>query len=160
MENVLLGISVKVKEFKGDEETENWPFRELVGSLVWLAISTRPEKFHFSSGCYEVLFRAESHPLEEALGILGYIINGTSGLGITITFQKGKIILVGIYLEIFADADYASKATDRRRMCLAEHLCGEGEVIVGFPGRRNVLHFLTSEAEYVALHDAVKKLLF
>ena len=36
----------------------------------------------------------------------------------------------------------------------------EGEVIVGFPGRRNVLHFLTSEAEYVALHDAAKKLLF
>ena len=43
VENVLLGISVKLKEFKGDEETENWPFRELVGSLVWLAISTRPE---------------------------------------------------------------------------------------------------------------------
>ena len=41
------------------------------------------------SGCYEVLFRAESHPLEEALGILGYVINGTSGLGII--FQRGKI---------------------------------------------------------------------
>ena len=42
-EHVLLGISVKLKEFKEDEETENWPFRELVGSLVWLAISTRTE---------------------------------------------------------------------------------------------------------------------
>ena len=44
VENVLLEISVKLKEFKGDEETENWPFRELVGSLImWLAIFTRPE---------------------------------------------------------------------------------------------------------------------
>ena len=44
-----------------------------------------------------------------ALGILAYI-NGTSGFGIT--YQRGT--LAGISLEIFADADYASKATDRR----------------------------------------------
>ena len=71
-----------------------------------------------------MLFRAESHPLEEGLVILGYSINGTSGLGITITFQRGKIILVSIYLEIFADADYASIVTDRRHVSSGAIVCG------------------------------------
>ena len=42
-----------------------------------------------------------------ALGILEYI-NRTSEYGIT--FQRGT--LSGISLEVFADADYASKATE------------------------------------------------
>ena len=41
-----------------------------------------------------------------------------------------------------------------------EQLCVEVYVIVCYPVRRNMLHFLTSEAEYVALNDAVKELLF
>ena len=44
-----------------------------------------------------------------ALGILAYI-NGTSGFGIT--FQRGTITCVS--LEIFAEANYASKANDTR----------------------------------------------
>ena len=35
-------IGVKLEDFHEDEETESWPFRELVGVLMWLAISTRP----------------------------------------------------------------------------------------------------------------------
>ena len=44
-----------------------------------------------------------------ALGILGYAAR-TSSLGIT--FQRGTA--EGFHLVSFADADYASKATDRR----------------------------------------------
>ena len=42
VQNVPLGVSVKLEEFSEDDETENWPFRELVGSLMCLAISTHP----------------------------------------------------------------------------------------------------------------------
>ena len=42
-QNVPLRVSTKLDEFSEDEETKNWPFRELVGSLMWLAISTRPD---------------------------------------------------------------------------------------------------------------------
>ena len=54
-----------------------------------------------------------------ALGILVYM-SGTCGFGIT--FQRGT--LAGISLEVFADADYASKATDRRSVSSGVILCG------------------------------------
>ena len=43
VQNVPLGASVKLEELGEDEETKNWPVRELVRSLLSLAISTRPD---------------------------------------------------------------------------------------------------------------------
>ena len=42
VQNVPLRVGLKLEKFDEDEETESWPFRELVGDLMWLAISTRP----------------------------------------------------------------------------------------------------------------------
>ena len=42
VQSVLLKVVVKLEEFDEDEETV-WPFRELVGGLMWLAISTHPD---------------------------------------------------------------------------------------------------------------------
>ena len=43
VQSVPLKVGVKLEEFDENEETESWPFRELVGGLMWLAISTRPD---------------------------------------------------------------------------------------------------------------------
>ena len=42
VQNVSLRIGLKLDEFNVDEETESRPFREVVGDLMWLTISTRP----------------------------------------------------------------------------------------------------------------------
>ncbi|CAB1111466.1 unnamed protein product [Ectocarpus sp. CCAP 1310/34] len=56
------------------------------------------------------------------LGILGYVVR-TSDLGIT--FRRGS--LAGLSMEeVFADADYASKAADRRSVSGGLVMCGEG----------------------------------
>ena len=46
VQSVPLRVGVKLEKFDEDEETGSWPFRELVGGLMWLAISTRPDIFN------------------------------------------------------------------------------------------------------------------
>ena len=45
-QSVPLRVGVKLEEIDEDERVENWPFRELVGSLMWLSISL----FCFTAG--------------------------------------------------------------------------------------------------------------
>ena len=112
-----------------------------------------PRYFQRSSICCEILFHAESHPLEIG-GTLAYI-NGTSGF--VIICQKWTS--AGILLEVFADVDYASKATDRRSVPDGAIMCG-GAYVCWFSRTQICVTLFTSEAEYVALGDVVKELLF
>ena len=154
VQRVPLKIGVnKLEEFDENEETESWPFRELVGGW-WLTISTRPD----ISDAVRSVARYYSAPKtvhwKSALGILAYI-NGTCGFGIT--YQRGTT--VGISLEVFADADYASRATDRRSVSGGAIMCADG-CVFWFSRTQKCVTLSTSEAEYVALGDAVKELLF
>ena len=56
-------------------------------------------------------------------------------------------------------ADYASKATDRRSVSGGVIMCG-GASVCWFSRTQKCVTLSTSEAEYVALGDAVKELLF
>ena len=150
-QSVPLGVGVKLEEFNEDEIVENWPFRELVGSLMWLSISTRPDIANAVRAVARYCTAPRAIHWKAALGILEYI-NGTSEYGIT--FQRGT--LSGISLEVLADADYASKATDRRSVSGGVIMCGSASVC-WFSRTQKCVTLTTSEAEYVALGDAVKK---
>ena len=112
-------VGVKLEEFDEDEMVENWPFRELVGSLMWLSISTRPDIADAGRAVARYCTAPRAVNWKAALGILEYI-NGTSEYGIT--FQRGT--LSSISLEVFADADYASKTIDRRPISGGLIMCG------------------------------------
>ena len=62
-------------------------------------------------------------------------------------------------LEVFADAHYASKATDRRSVSGRAIICG-GACACWFSRRQKCATLSTSKVEYVALGDGVKELLF
>ena len=111
-----------------------------------------PRYFQRSSiGC-EVLFRIESHPLEIGAWYSRihqwYVWSG-------ITNQRGTS--VDTFLEVFANADYASKATDRRSVSGGAVMC-RGTCVCWFSRMQNYVTLSTSEAKYVALGDAVKEL--
>ena len=120
---------------------------------MWLAISTRPD---ISNAVSFARYCSTPKPIhwKAALGILAYI-NGTSDFGII--YQRGT--LASISLEVFADADYANKATDRRSVSGGAIMCG-GACVYWFFRTQKCVTLSTSEAEYVALGDAVKELLF
>ena len=150
VQSVPLKVGVKLEEFDENEETESWPFHELDGGFMWLAISIRPD----ISNAVRLVARYYSAPKaihwKSALGILAYV-NGTCGFGIT--DQRGTT--VGISLEVFADADYASRATDRRSVSGGAIMCAGG-CVCWFSRTQKCVTLSTSEAECVALGDAVK----
>ena len=153
-QSVPLRAGVKLEDFDEDEMIENWPFRELVGSLMWLSVLTRPDISNAVRAVARYCTAPRAIHWKVALGILEYI-NGTSEYGIT--FQRGTSS--SISLEVFADADYASKATDRWSVSGGVIMCG-GASVCWFSRTQECVTLSTSEAEYVALGDAVKKLLF
>ena len=119
-----------------------------------LAISTRPDISNVVRSIARYCSTSKVISWKAALGIHTYI-NNTSGFGIT--YQRGT--LAGTSLEIFADADYASKATDRRSVSGRAIMCG-GVCVCWFSRTQKCVTLSTSEAEYVALGDTVKELLF
>ena len=154
VQSVPLKVGVKLKNFDEDEETESWSFRELVGGLMWLAISTRPDISNAVRSVARYCSAPKAVHWKSALGILAYI-NGIYGFGIT--YQRGTT--VGISLEFFADADYASRAIDRMSVSGGAIMCG-GACVYWFSRTQKCVTFSTSEADYVALGDALKELLF
>ena len=89
-------------EPKGD-----WPYREAVGSLMWLSTMTRPD----ISNAVRAVARHSHNPTdrhwEAVLKIMAYL-HGTRGMGLT--FVRGS----GLNLTACNDAGYADKSNDRR----------------------------------------------
>ena len=153
-QSVPLRVGLKPDKFNEDEKVENWPFRELVGILMWLSISTRPDIVNAVRAVARYCTAPRAIHWKAALGILEYI-NGTSEYRIRV--QRGT--LSGISLEVFADANYASKATDRWSVSGGLIMCG-GASVCCFSRTQKCVTLSTSEAEYVTLGGAVKELLF
>ena len=120
---------------------------------MWLSPLTRPDIANAVRAVARYCTAPRAIHWKAALGILQYII-GTSEYGIT--FQRGT--LSSISLEVFADADYASEATDRRSVSGGLVMCG-GTSVCWFSRTQKSVTLSPSEAEYVALGDAVKELL-
>ena len=70
VQSVPLKVGVKLEEFDENEETESWPFRELVGGLMWLAISTRPDISKSVRSVARYCFAPKAVHWKSALGIL------------------------------------------------------------------------------------------
>ena len=136
---------------KADETGGDWPVREAIGSLMWLSTMTRPD-----INAVRAVARYAHAPTERLwqaiMKILSYI-NGTRSLGIT--YVRGS----GLSLNVFADADYASKENDRRSVSGIVVTLG-GTVVSHARKTQRVVSLSTSEAEYIAAGEGVKEALF
>ena len=152
--SVPLPVGTNLAKFDKDEAPGNWPFRELVASLMWLSTQTRPD----ISNAVRAVARYCAPPKfvhwRAALGILGYV-RRTSSFGMT--FQRGA--LAGLNLHVFADADYASVAADRRSVSGGLVMCGGGSVS-WFSRTQKCVTRSTTEAEHVSLAGVIKEVLF
>ena len=88
---------------------------------MWFAISTRSDISNAVRSVARYCSTPKAIHWKAALGILAYINSTTSDFGIT--YQRGTLSSISLE-EDFANADYASKATDRRSVSGGAIICG------------------------------------
>ena len=135
--SVPLRVGVELETFDKDETVENWLFRELVGSLMWLSISTRPDIPNAVRAVARYCTAPRAIHWKTALGILEYI-NGTSEYGIT--FQRAEEFCLAFRWKCSWMLTTPPRQLTGGRYRV-ERLCVEVLVYVGFPGLRNALPF-------------------
>ena len=106
---------------------------------MWLAIPTRPDRSNAVRSFERYCSTPTAIHRKAAIGILAYF-NGTFDFGLT--YQRGT--LASVSFDVFADADYASKATDKRSVPGGAIMCGEAPV----RGCRTFHFFRTIRAQY------------
>ena len=142
--SVPLSVTCRLWEFDSDEPDVDKPFRQFVGSLLWVARLTRPDLLNAVRAVARYCSSPRMVHWLAALDILAYA-NATSSFGIS--FQKGTV--EGLHLIAFADADFASNATDRRSVSGGLVIMCAGGPISCFSRTQNCVTTSTTQAEYV-----------
>ncbi|KMQ91779.1 integrase core domain protein [Lasius niger] len=151
------GISIPVAphvtlEFATDDNVNKLkvPFREAVGSLLFLAIVTRPDIAFAVNSVSRFLNNYNDNHWQAVKRILRYVID-TISLGIVYRKIENKIHLVG-----YSDADYASDVTTRRSTTGYIFILADGP-ITWTSQRQKMVTLSTTEAEYIAAATAAKE---
>ncbi|XP_043484709.1 secreted RxLR effector protein 161-like [Leptopilina heterotoma] len=145
-------LDIGTKLVKGnaweDSDGEKPPYRELVGCILYLSISTRPDISHAASvlGQFNNCFN-RTH-WNAAKRVLRYL-KGTSDLGILYTHERSD--LAG-----YVDADWAGSTHDRRSFTGFAFILSGGAIVWDSRKQRNVA-LSTTEAEYMAMAEAAKE---
>ena len=119
---------------------------------MWLVVVSRQD----ITNAVRAVSRQSNNPAERhwkaVLQIMRYLL-GTKYL--SLTFEWGS----GLEISVFADANHAEKADDRRSVSGVAVTVGKSSVS-WFSSTQKIVTLATTEAEYVALGDGVKEALF
>ncbi|POM74137.1 Copiatype Polyprotein [Phytophthora palmivora] len=133
-----------------NHETGKVPYREAVGSLMYLATGTRPD-LTFVVG---QLGRFAEHPTEQHVGVLKRVkryLLGTVNKGIT--YDTRMTCNIGVYLEGHSDSDWVNDL-DTRKSTTGYVFTLMGDAISWTSRRQTIVAQSTAEAEYVAACEA------
>lgn len=152
---IELGIKLKKSDRIDDRskssESESLPYRELLGSLMYLAVCTRPDIAHVVSYLSQYNSCYDSTHWAAAKRVLRYL-KGTQDVGLS--FRNTEESLKG-----FVDADWANCPNDRRSYSGFVFILG-GNPISWESRKQRTPALSSTEAEYMALTEAAKEALY
>jgi len=131
-----------------DEVFERYPYQNLIGSLMYLAVSTRPDIAYDVSSLSQLHTNYTTEHWIAAKRVLRYL-KGTPDYGLT--FEKTGKDLVG-----YVDADWAGCPDDRRSYTGYTFIFGNGPVSWESRKQRTVA-LSSTEAEYMAVTEGTKE---
>lgn len=133
------------------EEMEKYPYQSLIGSLMYLSVSTRPDIAYTVSMLSQFNQNYSMEHWKAAKRVLRYL-KGTADS--SLVFQRTGENLVG-----FADADWGSCIQDRRSYTGYIFKLAGGAVSWEARKQRTVA-LSSTEAEYMALTEAAKEAIY
>ena len=142
---------IKLTE-KDSAETVDFPFQELVGCLMYLAVSTRPD-IAYATNCLAryVTCPCPSH-VAAAKRVLRYL-QGTKDFGILLGRRSDKL------LEGYCDANYGN-CEETRRSTTGYAFIFNGNLISWQSKLQATVAVSTTEVEYMAASAATKEALY
>lgn len=135
-----------------NSESSKFPYRELIGSLMYLAVATRPDIAHAVGIVSRYLEKPTTTHERAAKRILKYI-KGTINFGIFFP-SNDETLLSG-----YSDADYAGDSDMRRSTSGFVFMFG-GSVISWNSERQKSVSLSTTESEYIAASNTVRELVW
>ncbi|GJW05230.1 retrotransposon protein, putative, ty1-copia subclass [Tanacetum coccineum] len=133
------------------ERMSKVPYANVVGSLMYLMVCTRPDITYAVSIVSRYLANPGKNHWEAVKWILKYL-KGTADVGLVYGRDQGKHVDV----DGFVDADYA-KDPDKGRSITGYVFMVHGCVVSWKATLQHVVALSTTEAEYMALTEAVKE---
>lgn len=146
------GVKLSVEEdTKTGREDFQVPYRELIGSLMYLSVGTRPDIAHAVSSLNQFNDCHTKTHWEAAKRVLRYL-KETCDLGIV--FRRSDVVPT-----IYTDADWGGCSIDRKSYTGFVLVVGGGAV--SWESRKQQTVALSStEAEYMALSEATKEAIY
>ena len=135
------------------EEMRKFPYREPVGALMWTATMTRPDIACAVRAVARFCENPGSAHKKTVMKVLQYLLH-TKEWGITYGGQD-----CGLCMEAYTDSGFGACLNTRRSVSGAVLMLAKGE-ISWHSRMQEVTASGTSEAEYVALSEVVKEVLF
>ena len=135
-----------------DEPQTTEPYREAVGSLMWLANTTRPDL----SQAVRAVARHSHDPgishWKAVVKILSYVAS-TTDLGLT--YRRGS----GKRLSVYVDASFAPRDNERKSVSGGAVLYGKA-VVSWFSRSQRCVALSSTESEYIAASEGIREALF
>ncbi len=166
--SVPLSPSIKLSKEEGlPMDTSHFPYSQMVGSLMYLSVCTRPD-ISFAVGALARYMSCPTTTHSQAAKSVGRYLKGTANLGITysgtgsLSFRGSSnasaLAKGGNTLDLlgFCDADYAADC-DTRRSTTGYVFTLNGGAISWQSKRQPTVAASTAEAEYMAAAAAVKE---
>jgi hypothetical protein len=129
----------------------NFPYRNVIGSLIYLMVATRPDISWIVSKLSQFLDKPGTAQVRAAKRVMRYL-QGTKSQGLKFSKTNGQ-------LQGFVDADWANDTTDRRST--TGYIFTLGSAPISWKTRKQQTVALSScEAEYMSMSDAVKEVMY
>lgn len=148
-----IDINVKLEkpECVNDNAMKQFPYQSLIGALMYLAVSTRPDIAYAVNYLSQFNTNYDIEHWKAAKRVLRYL-KGTSTYGLV--YEKTGLPLFGM-----VDADWGANTIDRRSYS------GFAFILAGAPisweaRKQRTVALSSTEAEYIAISEATKEAMF